>query len=321
MKKQCISFLFVSALLLIFFSFSCTGISGYDIESNKDKVCESNKLKIVAVIPARYESSRFPGKPLSDICGKPMIWWVYNQAKKVPELNEVYVATDDKRIENVCKQYNINVIMTSKDCKTGTDRVAEVSEKINADLYVNIQGDEPLIEPETILKAIEPFYSDKKLQVSNLMTKIIDPVDVINNTIPKVITNKDGVGIYLTRTTAPYPKGSLNFSYYKQVCVYVFTPEALKFFHNSERGKIEKVEDIEILRFIENGYKVQYVEVDSSSVAVDTQKDLNRVRTLIKEKLKKEDKNNIKILDCTLRDGGYVNDWNFGKENIEGIIN
>jgi 3-deoxy-manno-octulosonate cytidylyltransferase (CMP-KDO synthetase) len=243
-------------------------------------------MKIIGVIPARYESSRFPGKPLADICGKPMIWWVYQQAIKVKEFNEVYVATDDMRIEDSCKENNINVIMTSDKHKTGTDRIGEVARKISADLYINIQGDEPMIEPHTILEAIKPFYQNSKLQVTNLMTKIIDPVDVVNFTVPKVITNRDGIGIYLTRSTAPYPKGSINYSYYKQVCVYGFKPEALQFYCDSPRGKIESIEDIEILRFIEAGYRVQFIEVESDTVAVDTHNDLNKVINIMKERIK-----------------------------------
>lgn len=244
-------------------------------------------MKIIGVIPARYESSRFPGKPLADICGKPMIWWVYQQCVKVKELSEVYVATDDERIYNVCIDNNMKVIMTSSSHKTGTDRVGEVASKVTADLYVNIQGDEPMLEPQTIREAILPFYDNPDLQVSNLMTEIKDPVDVINFTVPKVITNKQNIGIYLTRSTAPYPKGKLDYKYYKQVCVYGFTPAALQFYceygEKYGKAKIEAIEDIEILRFIENGYKVQYVEVDSNTVAVDTMNDLMKVRELIKK--------------------------------------
>ena len=242
-------------------------------------------MNIIGIIPARYQSSRFEGKPLADICGKPMIWWVYNQCLKVKEFTEVYVATDDERIEKACKENNINVIMTSTSHKTGTDRIGEVARKIKADLYVNIQGDEPMIEPETIRQAILPFFNNLDLKITNLMTKIKDPVDVVNFTVPKVITNKDNIGIYLTRSTAPYPKGKIDYSYYKQVCVYGFKPEALEFYCNNDRGKIEQIEDIEILRFIEAGYKVQYIEVDSDTVAVDTQKDLEKVRKLMSEQL------------------------------------
>lgn len=243
-------------------------------------------MKIIGVIPARYQSSRFPGKPLADICGKPMIWWVYQQCKKVEDFDSVYVATDDEKIYTVCSDLDIPAIMTSSAHKTGTDRIGEVAEKIPADLYVNIQGDEPLLEPETIRAAILPFYEDADLQISNLMTRIKDPVDAVNFTVPKVITNKEGIGIYLTRATAPYPKGKIDYSYYKQVCVYGFTPQALRFYcdygKRFGKAKIEAIEDIEILRFIENGYKVQYIEVDSDTVAVDTPSDLERVREIVR---------------------------------------
>lgn len=246
-------------------------------------------MKVIGVIPARYKSSRFPGKPLADICGKPMIWWVYQQCKKVDDFNDVYVATDDRKIFSVCESLGIDVLMTSEAHKTGTDRIGEVAEKIPADLIVNIQGDEPLLEPDTIKAAIEPFYTNPVLQVSNLMTKIKDPVDAVNPTVPKVITNKEGIGVYLTRALAPYPKGSLDFAYYKQVCVYGFRPEALKFYceygMKYGKAKVEAVEDIEILRFIENGYKVQYIAVDSETIAVDTTNDLEKVRAVVAEKI------------------------------------
>ena len=125
-------------------------------------------MRIVAVIPARYQSSRFPGKPLADICGKPMIWWVYQQAKKVNEFEAVYVATDDDRIYRTCEELGLSVLMTSSKHRTGTDRLGEVAELIKADLYVNIQGDEPLLEPEVIRSAILPFMKDKNLKITNL---------------------------------------------------------------------------------------------------------------------------------------------------------
>lgn len=245
-------------------------------------------MKIVCVIPARYESSRFRGKPLADICGKPMIWWVYNNAKNVKDFDEVYVATDDDRIVNTCNDLGMEVIKTSDEHMTGTDRVGEVARRIPADLYVNIQGDEPMLKPETILEAIKPFYEDTSLQVSNLMTKISDPVEVVNPTVPKVITNKENIGIYLTRSASPYPKNASSFFYYKQICVYGFSGQALNFFCNTPRGKIESIEDIEILRFIENGYKVQFIEVDSDTMAVDTPKDLEKVRMIMQSKSCKE---------------------------------
>lgn len=249
-------------------------------------------MKIIAVIPARYHSSRFEGKPLVDICGKLMIERVYLQAKKVKEFENVYVATDDLRIYNACMERNINCLMTSSRHRTGTDRVGEVAQKINADLYVNIQGDEPLIEPDTIRKAIRPFIENQyaDVQVTNLMTEIREPADLINFTIPKVIAASDGRGVFLTRSAAPFPKGNIDVKYYKQVCVYGFTPEALNFYceygNKYGKAKIEAIEDIEILRFIENGYRVQYIEVDSQTIAIDTPSDLQRVIDYLNEKKK-----------------------------------
>ena len=225
-------------------------------------------MKIVAIIPARYDSSRFVGKPLASIKGKPMIWWTYRQAKKVKEISDVYVATDDERIYRCCEEYGINVVMTNENHLTGTDRVAEVAMKIEADIYINIQGDEPLIEPETIRAVLPPVLEDENIKVVNLMAKICDPVDVINNTIPKVITDNYNKALFLTRAAAPYPKGAIDFPYYKQVCVYAFRKDALEFF--SEYGqkygksKNERIEDIELLRFIDNNYEVQFVEVETN---------------------------------------------------------
>ena len=171
-------------------------------------------MKIIAFIPARYSSSRFPGKPLADICGKPMIWWVYNQAKKVEIIDNIYVATDDDRIKIVCENYNIPVIMTSEHHPTGTDRVAEASERFIADLFVNIQGDEPMIDPDSILAAILPFTKENDFLVTNLMAKIINPVELINNTVPKVICNSENIGVFLSRNPIPYPKGSIGYGAY-----------------------------------------------------------------------------------------------------------
>jgi 3-deoxy-manno-octulosonate cytidylyltransferase (CMP-KDO synthetase) len=241
-------------------------------------------MKIIGVIPARYKSSRFEGKPLALINGYPMVWHVYNSAIKSSLLDNVYVATDDDRIFSVCKDLNINCLMTSENNKTGTDRLVEVAKLIDADVYVNIQGDEPLIETETINKAIYPFINGMDVQVTNLMTKIKNTVDVINFTVPKVLVNEKNIGVYLTRSACPYPKGKIDFDFYKQVCVYGFKKEVLLDFGNLKRGRLEQIEDIEILRFIENGYTVQYIEVDSDTIAVDTPNDLQKVLDYINRK-------------------------------------
>lgn len=242
-------------------------------------------MKIIGIIPARYKSTRFEGKPLADICGKPMIWYVYNQVKKVKKFNQIIVATDDERIEKVCKEYNMDVIMTSDTHKTPTDRVHEVSDRINADYYISINGDEPLIDPKTI-EAIIPTKEEKDIYVSNIITTIKDPVEVVDFTNLKVVVNDKGEGIYISRSPVPYPKGSMDCVYKKHVGVYAFNKKALDFYKNTERGMIEIIEDIDLLRYIENHIKVNFIDIDCSTLSVDTPKDLDRIITIMKKREK-----------------------------------
>lgn len=242
-------------------------------------------MKIIAVIPARYSSSRFPGKPLADICGKPMIWWVYNQAKKTENIDEVYVATDDQRIEDACKKLNMNVIMTSNNHKTSTERVYEVATKIKADYYIVINGDEPLIDPKVINKIIPKEKTDK-FYVSNIMTNIKDPVQAIDFTNIKVVTDTNSNAIYFSRSPIPYPKGSMEYKYYKHVGILIYSFDALEFFSKTEKGPIEKIEDVNEIRFIENGKKIKMIKVENiETLSVDTPKDLDKVRLMMKDKL------------------------------------
>jgi len=233
--------------------------------------------KIIGVIPARYKSSRFPGKPLVEILGKPMIWWVYQNAIQVKELTEVYVATDDRRIESKCKELGLKVVMTSNKHPTGTDRIAEVADKIPADIYVNIQGDEPLVKPSTIKKAIIPGE-----QVTNLMTEIIRNEELPDPTVPKVVVNNENEAVFLSRLPIPYPKKERE-KYFKQVCVYSFTAKALKRFSKLKRGPSERAEDIEILRFIENKIPVKMIEVKQDTIAVDIPEDVKDVEKALKK--------------------------------------
>jgi len=236
-------------------------------------------MKILGVIPARFKSSRFPGKPLADIHGKPMIAHVYENAMKVSQFDKILVATDDERIASECDKYRMPFVMTSAEHKTGTDRVAEVAEKHAADFYVNIQGDEPLVSPDTIESAIKPVISCTDFDAINLMTEIRDSSDVVNSTVPKVVVNIKNEAIFFSRSPIPYPKGERS-KYYKQVCVYVFKRDTLRRFVSLERGPIEQSEDIEILRFLENRMIVRMVEVHEDSVAVDTAADLEIVRNI-----------------------------------------
>lgn len=242
-------------------------------------------MKIIGVIPARYKSSRFPGKPLADICGKPMVWWVYQQALKSHYLEEAYVATEDNRIVDVCRKYSIPVIMTSDKHQNGTERLTEVAKKITADIYVTIQGDEPMLEPDTIDKVVDVLLEAEGIGCATLKTPYNDPVDVINGTTPKVVTDCDDNVLLFTRSPVPYPKASLGYTIYKPIGVYAFERETLLKYATFDKGYIEKAEDIELLRFIEHGVKIRIKEISSYTVAVDTQKDLERVRNMIKSKL------------------------------------
>ena len=172
-------------------------------------------MKVIAVIPSRYQSSRFPGKPLADLCGKPMIWWVHKQVCKVKEIDEVFVATDDERIADVCRKYDIKCVMTRSDHKTSTERVYEVAQKIPSDLYVVINGDEPLIDPDTIRAIVPEEKPAGDFYVSNLMTEIKSPVEAVDFTNIKVVTDEDSNALFMSRSPIPYPKSSIDYKYYK----------------------------------------------------------------------------------------------------------
>lgn len=242
-------------------------------------------MKIIAIIPARYQSSRFPGKPLADLCGKPMIWWVYNQVKKVTEIDEVYVATDDSRIAEICDLLKIKNLMTSKTHGTSTERAYEVAQKVRSDLYIVINGDEPLIDPDVIRAIIPDEKPSTDFYVGNLMTEIKSPVEAVDFTNIKVVTDSESNALFMSRSPIPYPKSSIDYKYYKHVGVLIYDINALAFFASTPKGYNEKIEDVNELRFIEHGKKLKMREVDAHSLSVDTPKDLEYVRSIIKAKL------------------------------------
>lgn len=238
-------------------------------------------MKIIAIIPARYSSSRLPGKPLLTINNKPMFYWVHKAALETNIFDEVIIATDDKRILESCKKHNIVCVLTSSKHSTGTDRVAEVAKNIEADIIVNIQGDEPMLEPNVIKESVLPIINDENIIAVNLMQEIYDPINFINNTVPKVVTDNNGYGLYLSRAAIPSPKGSIKYPVYKQVCVYAFRKSTLEYFTKTPRSKNEIIEDIEILRLLDNSIKVKFVEVKTESIAVDTYKDYELVKSIM----------------------------------------
>lgn len=241
-------------------------------------------MKIVGVIPARYKSSRFPGKPLADICGKTMIQRVYEESSKVKYFDQVIVATESEIIYDKCQELDIKVMLTSDSHPTGTDRVAEVAQKIDADLYVIIMGDEPLLKASDINKLIESICTNQSDAVM-LTERFKNPVDVANMTTIKLAINDHGYLIFMSRAVIPYPKEALDYNLFKNVGCYALKKETLDFYLKTKPGNIERAEGIELLRLLENHKKVLTVEIESESMSVDTQKDLERVRNYFRNKL------------------------------------
>ena len=243
-------------------------------------------MKVIIVIPARYSSSRFPGKPLVKLLGKPMIIWVAELSSKAVGKENVYIATDDNQIQKTVIEMGYNVVMTSENCLTGTDRLAEVANKIEADIYINVQGDEPLIDPKDIQKVIDlkKKYPNEVINGYTMMEKDEDPKSLSK---PKIIFTEDKRMVYISRQPLPGFKDQKYNSkvYYKQVCIYAFNREELLTFGSfGRKSKLEESEDIEIIRFLEWGKTIRLVETQSGSLAVDEPKDVEKVEKILKNK-------------------------------------
>ena len=236
------------------------------------------------IIPARYGSSRYRGKPLVKILGKEMVIRVADICNKIKNVN-VFIATDSKKIANVVKKYGYKYIFTSSNCLTGTDRVAEASKKIRSKIYINVQGDEPTINPKDIKKVIET-----KKKFPNHVVCGYDKVHDFENpssiNLPKVVVNSRGELIYISRALVPGKKKiSQKIQYHKQVCIYAFNKKQLKKFHSMKRkSETESFEDIEILRFFDLNEKIKMVKLNSNSVAVDEIADVKKAEKLLIKK-------------------------------------
>ncbi|WP_269520971.1 3-deoxy-manno-octulosonate cytidylyltransferase [Alteromonas sp. BMJM2] len=234
------------------------------------------------VIPARYKSTRFPGKPLVDICGQTMVQHVWERCCSAVGVEKVYVATDDLRIESEVRAFGGQVLLTSDSCLTGTDRLAEANKQLDCDFIVNVQGDEPLIEPTNILKVIEKHL--RTGNVTNAYCSIESENEHKSLNVPKVVCSLTEQLLYMSRAPIPLTKGG-QFSFgYKQVCIYAFSREQLNFFSShKEKTPLENIEDIEILRFLEAGYHIDMVRVSDGSLAVDVPADVVAVTKKIEE--------------------------------------
>ncbi|MBT2642211.1 3-deoxy-manno-octulosonate cytidylyltransferase [Bacillus sp. ISL-41] len=234
-------------------------------------------MKYCVIIPARYQSTRLPGKPLIDICGIPMIIRTYQQCIKACPAEMVYVATDDERIKELCEKDGIQVIMTSNDCLTGTDRIAECTRYIDADIFINVQGDEPIFNPEDLKRVISNLFKYPG-EILNGYCEIGDEQLFRSGSIPKVVFRPDGRLLYMSRSSIPTNKILGYEKAWRQVCVYAFPRKALEEFASvSEKTILEKIEDIEILRFLELGWEVRMIKLSSASIAVDNPEDIKRV--------------------------------------------
>jgi len=245
-------------------------------------------MKILGIIPARYESSRFPGKPLIDIAGKSMIQRVYEQCQKSTRLHKVIVATDDQRILDHLKTFGAEGVMTSAKHASGTDRCGEVAEKFSEfDILINIQGDEPMIDPLQI-DLLCSCFDNMDIHIATLVKKIHTNEELFNQNTPKVILNKKQEAIYFSRSTIPFLKGKKSdvwlteHTFYKHIGIYAFRSQTLAEINRLPVSSLEIAEGLEQLRWIENGYSIQTEITDKESQAIDTPEDLIKLLALLK---------------------------------------
>ena len=241
------------------------------------------KTDYLVVIPARYQSKRLKGKPLIKIHGIPMIIRTFNRCLKVFPKSKIFVATDDYRIKETCKKYNVNAVMTSKNCLTGTDRIAEFSKKYRAKFYINVQGDEPLCNVND-LKKLFLVAKRNPNKIINGYTSIKERKLFYSGNIPKVVFRNDGRLLYQSRAPIPTTKEKKFVKSWRQVCIYSLPFGSLKKFTSvRKKTKLEELEDCELLRFLELGLEVYMIKMSDKSVAVDTPQDLKKVKKILKK--------------------------------------
>lgn len=240
--------------------------------------------RTIGVIPARYASTRLPGKPLADICGKPMLLRVYERVSKLRALQEIYVATDDQKIAQMCSKHSIPYIMTQSSHPTAAHRLQEVSRHISGDFYLQLNGDEPLLDVRAAAAAIPRRIPAESEFGTNIITNISDPSEVMDPSNIKVVFDSRYRALYMSRTPIPYPFHSLAFPYYKHVGIIGYNKKMLDFYAGSTPGKLEQIEGIDTLRFLDYGKRLQFIPVKNlRSLSVDTPKDLEHVRKVFEK--------------------------------------
>jgi len=238
-------------------------------------------MKLIAMIPARYGATRFPAKLMQDLCGKPVIVHTYERVADTRLFDEVYVVTDDDRIEKVIREVGGKVIRSKKEHNSGSDRLAEASRDLDVDIIVNVQGDEPFTDKENLQKVIDIFAKDltKSIAVASLMERITDPDDIANPNNVKVVVNKFREALYFSRNIIPFPRDpNTKVSYYKHIGIYAYRKEALQQFTELPPSLLEETEKLEQLRYLENGFKIRLALTDIPTIGIDTPEDLERAR-------------------------------------------
>jgi 3-deoxy-manno-octulosonate cytidylyltransferase (CMP-KDO synthetase) len=254
----------------------------------------NNKQAIIAIIPARYGSTRFPGKALVLIKEKPMIQWVYERTKQSTLIDRVIVATDDERIRSVVESFGGEAIMTSLNHATGTDRIAEVARKVDCGLVVNVQGDEPLIRPEMIDQAIRPLVNDPSIPMGTLCKKIDQREEAFDPNVVKVVFDRNGFALYFSRAPIPWDRDhwsgkspfvdlTLRATMYKHIGLYVFRRDFLLTYARMPQTALEAVEKLEQLRVLEHGHRIRIAVTEHESFGVDIPDDLSKILKRLEE--------------------------------------
>jgi len=245
---------------------------------------EPETVDVLAVIPARYTSSRFPGKPFASIAGKPMIQHVVERVRRARRVSRTLVATDEASIREAVEAFGGEAVLTRRDHPTGTDRVAEVAAHIPAEIYVNVQGDEPLIDPGTIDGLVAALVEDQGVQVASAAAAIVQPNDIMDPNITKVVRDFDGNALYFSRAPIPWVRDreeSVLARHWKHLGLYAFRREALLDFPTLPPGELERLEQLEQLRWLENGYRIRMIETEYDAISVDVPADIDRVEKLL----------------------------------------
>jgi 3-deoxy-manno-octulosonate cytidylyltransferase (CMP-KDO synthetase) len=246
----------------------------------------TSRARVLAVIPARRASSRFPGKPLAPIAGRPMIQHVVERVRGARLVSEVLVATDDAGIKKAVEDFGGEAILTRADHRTGTDRVAEVALHREAGIYINVQGDEPLVDPGTIDALVAALLDDDSVQIAGPCVAITQMNDIMDPNITKVVRDFDGNALYFSRAPVPWVRdrdGSVAARHWKHIGLYAFRREALIEFPTLPPGDLERLEQLEQLRWLENGYRIRIVETEYDAISVDVPGDVERVEKLLRE--------------------------------------